>query len=203
MLFHDKVDAEAQLVRQHWRIEAAAPLGGSSTHPSSWRWQGRRAGPGFLVKVFKVFSLDKIQERFVDQILPVDDNGNDNNNNPAMADPLVVGESANFKKLFKSSVCDTGQQNDEVANVSMAASSTVTSGGGGGGGSGGFILRVGRVGGASSPGFGRPCDPACRVPAVQDVRLDGAPDSVHRQSALTSCCATETFTPQCKLRRRR
>ena len=71
----------------------------------------------------------------------------------------------------------------------------MTSGGGGGGGSGGdFFKWVGRVGGASSPGFGRPRDHAGRVPAVQDVRLDGAPDSVHRQSALTSCCAAETFT---------
>ena len=43
-------------------------------------------------------------------------------------------------------------------------------------------------------GFGRPCDPAGRVPAVQDERVDGVPDSVHRQSALTSCCAAETRT---------
>ena len=43
-------------------------------------------------------------------------------------------------------------------------------------------------------GCGHPFDPAGRVPAVQDVRLDGAPDPVHRQSALTSCCAAETCT---------
>ena len=43
-------------------------------------------------------------------------------------------------------------------------------------------------------GFGRPCDPAGRVPGVQDERVDGVPDSVHRQSALTSCCAAETCT---------
>ena len=30
---------------------------------------GGRAGAGFLVKVFKVFSLDRVQQRFVDQIL--------------------------------------------------------------------------------------------------------------------------------------
>ena len=42
-------------------------------------------------------------------------------------------------------------------------------------------------------GCGRTCDPAGRVPQVQDVRLDGAPDPVY-QSALTSCCAAETCT---------
>ena len=43
-------------------------------------------------------------------------------------------------------------------------------------------------------GCGRPCDPAGRVPAVQAVRLDGGPDPVHRQSALTSSCAAEKCT---------
>ena len=43
-------------------------------------------------------------------------------------------------------------------------------------------------------GCARPCDPAGRVPAVQAVRLDGDPDPVHRQSALTSSCAAEKCT---------
>ena len=59
----------------------------------------------------------------------------------------------------------------------------VTSGGGGGGGRG--------CGGsaswwACSFGCGRPCAHAGRVPAVLAVRLYGASDPVHRQSASTS-----------------
>ena len=33
----------------------------------------------------------------------------------------------------------------------------------------------------SSSGYGRPCDPQRRVPAVQEVRVHGASDSVHRR----------------------
>ena len=47
-------------------------------------------------------------------------------------------------------------------------------------------------------GCGRPCDPAA-VPAVP--RLEGAPDSVHRQSSRLQLSYSDVY-PQCKLCRR-
>ena len=51
---------------------------------------------------------------------------------------------------------------------------------------------------APLPRGGRPCALQRQVPAVQVVHvLEGAPASVHRQSAGFPCCATETWYPQC------
>ena len=51
---------------------------------------------------------------------------------------------------------------------------------------------------APLPRGGRPCALQRQVPAVQVVHvLEGAPASVHRQSAGFPCCAMETWYPQC------
>ena len=51
---------------------------------------------------------------------------------------------------------------------------------------------------APLPRGGRPCALQRQVPTVQVVHvLEGAPASVHRQSAGFQCCATETWYPQC------
>ena len=49
-------------------------------------------------------------------------------------------------------------------------------------------------------GCRRLCDFQRQVPAVHVVHvLEGAPASIHRQSVGPSCCATETWYPQCEL----
>ena len=53
------------------------------------------------------------------------------------------------------------------------------------------------VRGAVPPSFGRPCDQAGRAPAVQRVRVEGAPDSGHRQSADLPVAQQRRVIVQC------